>query len=55
MDPSDPGDRADPAACPVRPALVPVVERWACQHCGGGGLDSSGVTCQHCDGLGHSR
>ncbi|WP_328708695.1 hypothetical protein [Microbispora hainanensis] len=26
--------------------------RWQCCHCGGGGLDSYGETCRHCDGLG---
>jgi hypothetical protein len=44
----------DPAAWPDRPALVPLAKRWQCCHCGGGGLDSAGLTCQHCDGLGHT-
>jgi hypothetical protein len=53
MDPSD-NDHTHPAARDIRPALVPVVERWRCWNCGGGGLDSTGATCPHCDGLGHT-
>jgi hypothetical protein len=44
----------DPAPWPDRPALVPLVQRWQCFHCGGGGLDSSGKTCPYCDGHGHT-
>ncbi|GII56308.1 hypothetical protein Pth03_46970 [Planotetraspora thailandica] len=32
------------------PPAVPL--RWQCCHCGGGGLDSYGETCRHCNGLG---
>jgi hypothetical protein len=35
-----------------RPAVVPPVESWQCCHCGGGGLDSIGQTCEYCEGLG---
>ncbi|MFG1827165.1 hypothetical protein ACGFIJ_32195 [Microbispora bryophytorum] len=37
-----------PPATPV--PITP--RRWQCCHCGGGGLDSHGETCRHCDGLG---
>ncbi|MDB4873116.1 MAG: hypothetical protein JWL97_4120 [Gemmatimonadales bacterium] len=36
-----------------RPPLVPPVQRWACCHCGAGGLDSGGGRCPYCDGTGH--
>jgi hypothetical protein len=35
-----------------RPAHVPPIETYQCCHCGGGGLDSYGQTCEHCEGLG---
>jgi hypothetical protein len=33
--------------------VVPLVERYQCCHCGGGGLDPCGETCPHCEGFGH--
>ncbi|GAA2614370.1 hypothetical protein SMC26_24195 [Actinomadura fulvescens] len=33
--------------------LVPPVEWWQCCNCGGGGLDSYGDTCPHCNGYGN--
>ncbi|WP_185949796.1 MULTISPECIES: hypothetical protein [unclassified Microbispora] len=38
-------------APPATPAPI-TPQRWQCCHCGGGGLDSYGETCRHCDGLG---
>jgi hypothetical protein len=32
------------------PLIAP--QKWRCSHSGGGGLDSDGDTCRHCDGLG---
>jgi hypothetical protein len=59
MDTPAPGARAHngtghTVASPVdRPPLVPPVQRWACCHCGAGGLDSGGERCPYCDGTGH--
>lgn len=33
--------------------LVPPVQWWQCCNCGGTGLDWSGESCPHCQGLGH--
>ncbi|MEV0971713.1 hypothetical protein [Microtetraspora glauca] len=38
------------APAPETTEITPL--RWQCCHCGGGGLDSYGDTCRHCDGLG---
>jgi hypothetical protein len=35
-----------------RPLPPLPVKGWQCCHCGGGGLDSYGETCEHCEGLG---
>lgn len=45
----------DPTADPDPGVLVELVAavRWVCCHCGGGGIDSYGETCRHCDGFGH--
>ncbi|RAY15207.1 hypothetical protein DPM19_10840 [Actinomadura craniellae] len=50
-----PTDNPDPAenSKPLTP-LVPVVRGWACDQCGGGGLNSAGHTCPGCDGAGHT-
>lgn len=51
--PSDPHQEVIPSRDDTQevPALI-APQKWRCCHCGGGGLDSYGDTCRHCDGLG---
>jgi hypothetical protein len=35
-----------------RPLPPLPIKGWQCCHCGGGGLDSYGDPCEHCEGLG---
>ncbi|GIH91672.1 hypothetical protein ACFFMN_29530 [Planobispora siamensis] len=47
-------DLADEAITSPDPQPFPPIEpkRWCCCYCGGGGLDSYGEICLHCEGLG---
>ncbi|WP_160330454.1 hypothetical protein [Sphaerimonospora mesophila] len=42
----------DTEQVPSPTAMEITPKRWQCCHCGGGGLDSHGDTCRHCEGLG---